>query len=457
MEFLNNINNFARISRMNKRFASSTIMTLLIFLFFKTSKIQCFERLSDLFLIKIAAIKKNDNFSFAVGLILYTKNQHQRANDLFGSIRCFRNLTPKALYLISLCSSWQMNLNTLRRIEFESANNSIKFFVRGLISHNSSPSDSIDSFTKVLNSYLAENPEDTEPNNYPEYVKNSINVSKPLPQVHTVPPLPRKNGLLSHLETDSLSNLSLPSDVSDLILISYTSSYLLALSDSVIERIRRSNHQRILLIVSISYLENKNTVLSFCQHLSLKYGGISWKIVHSNFDLPVLSSVIRIVIAQEILDNYSVKSILILDGDTSFRKVDPIRLWNDIDKDFDIALLQNQSLCPWERMSLGFTILNNTANTKRFLLQFDLYVTTHILKDRAFWTLDQTAAFLVLQSMLQSDQDLGISGVKVFDLSSIVSLRDFIFTDKSLIKLKLSAKISNRDFVSGMSEPLYYP
>jgi hypothetical protein len=251
--------------------------------------------------------------------------------------------------------------------------------------------------------------------------------------------------------------VALLSSVSDLILISYTSSYLFALSETVIGRIRKEHNQKIFLIISISQFENASAVLTFCKNLSLKFENTFWKVVVSQFDSPILSSVIRLVMAQELFDVHHTKSILILDGDTSLIKVDPVRVWEDIERDFDIALLQNESLCPWERMSLGFTILNNTESTRGFLLQFDSYVTAHILEDRAFWTLDQTAAFLVLQAMMQNTRNHGTAGIKIFDLSSLISLEDFIFTDKLLVDLKLRAKVSNRDFVSGMNESLYLP
>jgi hypothetical protein len=444
----------AGLSRRNRRFGSGTPMTLFTLILFKISKIGFLGSLSDYILVKIARIKKNDNFSFAVGLLLYTKHQHQRANVLFSDIHNFGNLTPRALYLVSLCASWQMNLDILTRVESESKYDSIKLFVSGLILHNSAPHDSIGVFTRVYGSYLMEHPDYSERDILPEYVRNSINVSNPLSQSLVSQ---ASNGLFRHLERVNTKYAALPSGVSDLILISYTSSYLFALSDMVLGRIRKNHNHPIHLIISISPSENTTSVLVFCENLSLKYRNIFWSIVVSHFDLPVLSSVIRLVIAQELFDVYYAKSILILDGDTSFMKVDPIRVWEDIGRNFDVALLENQSLCPWERMSLGFTILNDTENTREFLLRFDSYVTAHFLDNRAFWTLDQTAAFLVLQAMKPISQEHSKAVIAIFDLASLVSLQDFIFTDKSLVTLKLRAKVSNRDFVSGMAETLYLP
>lgn len=442
------------ISRRNSRFASGTIFTLFISILFEISKTRFFSTLSDYFLIKIANMRQNDNFTFAVGLQLYTKHQHQRANNLFGSIDNFRNLAPRAVYLISLCASFQNNLRILERIEMESDICSIKLFVRGLTLHKSSPEDSIDCFMQVYDKYLTERGAGVKRHNLPEYVRNSINVSKPLLQTHTNRP---QDGLLGNLESKSANFVLLPSGVSDLILISYTSSYLFALSDKVIERIRKAHDHAILLIVSISQFENESTISIFCRTLTLKFGNVFWKLVVSQFNLPISSSVIRLVIAQELFEVHHTKSILVLDGDTSFIKVDPVQVWEDIERNFDIALLQNESFCPWERMSLGFTILNNTESTKEFLLGFDLYVTAHILEDRAFWMLDQTAAFIVLQAMLKTNRDNGSVGINVLDLSSLVSLREFIFTDKLLVNLKLKAKASNLDFISELAEDLYLP
>lgn len=444
----------AGLSRRNRRFGSRTLMTLFTFILFKISKNGFLGSLSDHILVKIARIKKNDNFSFAVGLLFYTKHKHQRANVLFSDIHNFGNLTPRALYLVSICASWQMNFSILTRVEAESKYESIKLFVSGLILHNSAPLDSIDAFRRVFGSYLVEHPEYSERNILPEYVRNSINVSNPLSQSLVSQ---TSNGLLRHLEIANTNYSALPSGVSGLILISYTSSYLFALSDVVLGRIRKNHNHTIHLIISISPFENITSVLAFCENLSLKYRNVFWSFVVSHFDLPVLSSVIRLVITQELFDIYSAKSILILDGDTSFMKVDPIRVWEDIGRNFDVALLENESLCPWERMSLGFTILNDTENTREFLLRYDSYVTAHFLDNRAFWTLDQTAAFLVLQGMKSSNQEHSKTFIAIFDLASVVSLQDFIFTDKSLVTLKLRAKVSNRDFISGMAETLYLP
>ena len=442
------------IARMSKRFKSSTLMTILIFILFEISKVRFLDPLSHYILIKIAGMKKNDNFSFTVGLLLYTKHQHQRANDLFSSIDNFGNLTPRAVYLISLCASFQMNLKILERIEIESDIYSIKLFVRALILHKSSLEDSIDCFMQVHSRYLTEGGEEVKRRNLPEYVRNSINVSKPLLQSPINQP---RDGLLRHLESKNTNFVVLPSGVSDLILISYTSSYLFALSDTVIGRIRKAHDHALFLIISISQFENESAISIFCKTLSLKFGNVFWELVVSQFDLPISSSVIRLVIAQELFDVHHTKSILVLDGDTSFIKVDPVQVWEDTGRNFDIALLQNESFCPWERISVGFTILNNTERTKEFLLRFDSYVTAQILEDRAFWMLDQTAAFLVLQAMLKNDRDYGTVGIHIFDLSSLVSLREFIFTDKLLVNLKLRAKASNLDFISEMAETLYLP
>lgn len=440
------------ISKRNSRFASGTLMTLLISMLFEFSKTRFLGKVSEYFLIKIATMKKNDNFTFAVGLQLYTRGQHQKANDLFGVISNFGNLTQRALYLIAMCASWQRNLIILKRIDLESTCNSLKFFLNGLILHDSSPESSIDSFMQVHESYVWENSEEKKQITLPEYVRNSINISRPIPQILVSP---TQNRLLKHIQYEKALFAEFQVDDSDLILISYTSNYFFALSELVIGRIRKNNASSIFLIISISDLENTSAVSAFCEKLAEKYGSVFWSIVVSHFDLPVLSSVIRLVVAQEMFEKHKTKSILILDGDTSFMHVDPVDVWRNLGRNFDIALLQNKSLCPWERMSLGFSVLNNTECTKRFLTQFDLYVTRHLLEIRAFWTLDQTAAFLVLQELMASDQESGSVGIRIFDLSSIVSLEDCMFMDKSLAALKLEAKISNSDFIAGMTEPLY--
>jgi hypothetical protein len=421
---------------------------------FEISKTRLLAKLSDYFLIKIARIRQNDNFTFAVGLQLYTKGQHQKANDLFDMITDFGNLTQRALYLIALCASWQMDLSILKRIKLESNCDSLKLFLNGLILHDSSLEASIDSFMRVHETYLWEHPDKNNSNSLPEYVRNSINVSRPIPQslVST-----SQNRLLRHLQYEKVSFAELQLDSSDLILISYTSSYLFALSDLVIGRIRKNNSTSVLLIITISEMEDASALSNFCRKLSEKYGKVFWSIIVSSFDLPVLSTVIRLVIAQELFEMNEINSILILDGDTSFKHVDPVRVWTSIGRNFDIALLQNRSLCPWERMSLGFSVLNNSENTKKFLSQFDLYVTKQLTDGKAFWTLDQTAVFMVLHELEMSGQGAGTVGIEILDLSAIVSLDDFIFTDKSLATLKLKAKMSNRDFIAGMAEDLYLP
>ena len=442
------------ISRRNSRFASGTIFTLFISVLFEISKTRFLGTLSDCLLIKIARVRQNDNFTFAVGLELYTKGQHQKANDLFGVISNFGNLTQRALYLIALCASWQMNLSILKRIKLESNCETLKLFLNGLILHDSSLEASIESFMRVHESYLWEHPEKNKFNSLPEYVRNSINVSRPILQS---PVSASQNNLLRHLQYEKASLAELQLDSSDLILISYTSSYLFALSDLVIGRIRKNNNTSVLLIITISEMEDTSALFNFCRKLSEDYGKVFWSIIVSSFDLPVLSSVIRLVIAQELFEMHEINSILVLDGDTSFKHVDPVRVWTSIRRNFDIALLQNRSLCPWERMSLGFSVLNNSENTKKFLSNFDSYVTKHLIDGRAFWTLDQTAVFMVLHELEMSGRGIGTVGIEILDLSALVSLDDFIFTDKLLATLKLKAKMSNRDFIAGMSEDLYLP
>ena len=209
---------------------------------------------------------------------------------------------------------------------------------------------------RVHESYLWEHPEKNKFNSLPEYVRNSINVSRPILQS---PVSASQNNLLRHLQYEKASLAELQLDSSDLILISYTSSYLFALSDLVIGRIRKNNNTSVLLIITISEMEDTSALFNFCRKLSEDYGKVFWSIIVSSFDLPVLSSVIRLVIAQEFFEMHEINSILVLDGDTSFKHVDPVRVWTSIRRNFDIALLQNRSLCPWERMSLGFSVLNN--------------------------------------------------------------------------------------------------
>lgn len=440
------------ISRRKSRFESSIFLTILTSTLFEISKTRFLGTVSDYFLKKIAGLKENDNFKFAVGLQLYTKGRHQKANTVFNEIRDFTNLTQRALYLIALCASWQMNLSILERIKSESKSESLKFFLKGLTLHKSSTKESTDSFMRVYESYLRENPETTKHQYLPEYVRNSINVSKPIPQ--TLIPL-CQDSLLLHLEFNEAHSTEMQMDSSDLILISYTSSYLFALSEVVIGRIRKKNTFAILLIITISDLEDTSTIYIFCKKLAKKYGKVFWRIVISDFDLPVLSTVIRLVIVQRLFEKQQINSILIIDGDTSFIHVDPVQVWSSIGRSFDIALLQSDSLCPWERVSLGFSVFNNTERTKLFLSQFDLYVTKHLTDNLAFWTLDQTAAFQVLQEIRQCGQETGASSIDVLDLSALVSLSEFIAMDRKLVSLKLKAKISNPAFIAQMSESLY--
>ena len=58
--------------------------------------------------------------------------------------------------------------------------------------------------------------------------------------------------------------------------------------------------------------------------------------------------------------------------------------------------------------------------------------------------------FMVLHELEMSGRGIGTVGIEILDLSALVSLDDFIFTDKLLATLKLKAKMSNRDFIAGM-------
>jgi len=91
-----------------------------------------------------------------------------------------------------------------------------------------------------------------------------------------------------------------------------------------------------------------------------------------------------------------------------------------------------------------------------FLSGFDRYVTRQFLENRAYWTLDQTAAYMVLSELNRGVQVRPSAKINVLDLSRFVTLIDFVFTDTLIVKRKLGAKAANAEFRAGMDEPLYY-
>ena len=443
-----------RLRRLNHRFDTNSATSLFYFLLLHMSQNIGLAKCAQGLLVRFARKRKNDNLNFAVGLLLYTQREHALANARFREVMHFERLTPRALHLIALSASWERDFEILERIALEAgAVKSIASFVRGLITHVSSPQESIAYFGQVHDLYLTENAQDHNMAKLPEYVKLSMNVSS---YDHQWNARSIDDGLLNRGETHRLGAKVPNSKISRIVLMSYTSEYFFSLAEIVITRIRTKHDYAIFLVIVIPNDSTEVNVQELCIQLSRKFGNIYWQIMTSNFDLPTLSSIVRFTYARELFRRNICESILIIDADTSFVKVDPIDVWEGIRDKFDIALLENESLCPWERMSLGFTILNNTNTCMEFLSGFDRYVTRQFLEKRAYWTLDQTAAHMVLSELQRGKHNRPQDEIDVLNLSKVVSLMDFVFTDELIVKRKLRAKATNPEFRTGMDEPLYY-
>lgn len=442
------------IQRWNNRFQTNSVTSFLCFFLFRFSSHRRSAFLSHRILIQIAKRRRNDNLTFAVGLLLYTRNQHALANSLFKKIANYGCLTPRMLHMIALSASWERDFEILERIALEANGvKSIVSFVKGLITHVSLPKESIKYFSQVHDLYLVENAQNSTVVEFPEYVKLSMNVSS---YDHVWNAESTGEGLLYQKEVHRL-NAKIPnSKVSKMVLMSYTSEYLFSLAEIVITRIRTKHGHAIFLVIAIPDNSTVVDIQEFCNQLSSKFGNIYWQIISSHFNLPTFSGIVRYIFAKELFRGNICESILIIDADTSFVKVDPIDVWEGIREEFDIAVLANESLCPWERISVGFTILNNTDMAMEFLSGFDAYVTQHFRDKKAYWMLDQTAAYMVLSELRKGEQVRPLNKINALDLSRSVSLMDFIFTDDLIIKRKLQAKATNPEFRAGMAEPLYY-
>jgi hypothetical protein len=256
--------------------------------------------------------------------------------------------------------------------------------------------------------------------------------------------------------SEQLQNSNTPEiDIQRLIVVSVTLDYLSELVGILISRIRsRHNHPIVLIVVVSDYLEiRKATELLIS--LSKNRLHIYWEIYTTQFNVQNVSSVARFVVAQKFFDKNQCESILILDADTSLRKSDPIRIWDEIGIQFAIGLITHESLSPWERLSLGWTILNRGEFTTNFLLSFSKYVHNSFLRGKAFWTIDQTAAFIVLSELQRNLEKIAMDNARVLDLSRFSTLSDLTYLDRAMKKGKMKAKMMNTSFRQELSEPLF--
>jgi len=207
-------------------------------------------------------------------------------------------------------------------------------FVKGLITHVSSPKESIAFFGQVHDLYLMENSQAPTMVEFPEYVKLSMNVSS---YAHLWKAESTDDGLLSQNEIHRLSSKVPDSKVSKIVLMSYTSEYLFSLAEIVITRIRSKHEHPILLVIAIPNSSTEVEVKEFCNQLSNKFGNIYWQIIACSFDLPTFSSIVRFTLVKELFEKNVCESVLAIDADTSFVKVDPINVWERINEQFDIA------------------------------------------------------------------------------------------------------------------------
>ena len=245
-------------------------------------------------------------------------------------------------------------------------------------------------------------------------------------------------------------------DIPKLIILSFTLPYLLELAGIVAKRIRDRHNHPIMFIVVVPNDSDAERASKLLKSLPGSFLDIYWQIYVTPFDTPNISSVARFVVAQNFFDDNNCQSILILDADTSFVKSDPIQIWDQVGEDFAIGLITHESFSPWERLSLGWTILNRNELTKNFLYDFRNYTTHQFVKNRASWTLDQTAAYFVLFELLAKSGETIHGSRTVFDLSAFIPLKDLTFLDRTMRRGKMRAKQTNESFILELSERLFF-
>jgi len=121
-----------------------------------------------------------------------------------------------------------------------------------------------------------------------------------------------------------------------------------------------------------------------------------------------------------------------------------------------MGVITHESLSPWERLSLGWTILNRGEFTTNFLRNFSEYVHYSFLRGRAFWTIDQTAAFIVLNELQLNLGKITKENARVLDLSRYSTLSDLTYLDRAMKKGKMKAKMMNTTFRQELSELLFF-
>ena len=446
----------ARIRRVNSRFKTNTIISSLITLLSisSTTQIVVLQNFSQKCLIGLARHKKNDNLTFFVGLRLFVNSNGNIANELFKEVTELDKLTPRALHFIARCASWVSDVYNLERIRKQlGPTSSIGLFAGALINHTLNPELSIVNFNLVEQAFLGEQKIHTSILSYPEYVKTSMNVMK----VRNANEADSGDNQVTTLmnEQKQFSNTPIH-DIPKLIIISVTLPYLLELAGIVVKRIRRRHEHPIMFIVVATNDLEAQVALDFLRSLSEDFLNIYWQAHITPFDTPNISSVARFLVSQYFFDNNNCQSILILDVDTSFVKSDPIQIWDQIGDDFAIGVITHKSFSPWERLSLGLTILNRNEFTGNFLYDLKIHVTDHFVRGRAFWTLDQTAAYFVISELLVTSGDTLHDCREVLDLSKYITIGDLTFLDPAMRRGKMRAKMKNESFVQELREKLFF-
>ncbi len=200
-------------------------------------------------------------------------------------------------------------------------------------------------------------------------------------------------------------------DNSIIVLVSCDYSYFEIFSKYFCKRIRKKNSHTILFFVVARDLEEVSKIVTFARQLE-QYGDIEVypKIgVHDEYkhdvDFGLLASVERFIIANDVMRKRKT-SVLILDIDldSNFSIQALVRgLKSDVSFAVDSA-----AVVPWGRYSAGICYFKYSNISLTFLLLVKVYI-QFALNERGEWTLDQTAAAVVIDYLERNDCKIEIS------------------------------------------------
>lgn len=200
-------------------------------------------------------------------------------------------------------------------------------------------------------------------------------------------------------------------DKSTIVLVSCDYSYLKIFSKYFCKQIRKKNAHKILFFVVARDSEEVSKIVDFSRQLE-RYGDIEIHPqigVHDQYqhdvDLGLLASVQRFIVANDVMKKRNT-SVIILDIDLdSNLSIQELVLGLNSDVSFAV---DSAAAVPWGRYSAGICYFKHSSASLAFLSLLKVYI-QFALNQRAEWTLDQTAAAVVIDYLERNDYKIEIS------------------------------------------------